>query len=115
MLTLQPILGAIAVAPNIVLHGERNSTRWIIDIEQAPGLRVTDEPGSESVSFQLMLNRAPVRSGIFSFAFGQLTPSAWDARPVLLFSEADNLYTVQAVSGVSRFRLSIDILHSMHR
>jgi len=111
MLHLVPCLGDFIRLEegSLFQSGMGNSTRWIIDVLQ----NVPAEGHCVSTRFQLLRNGRNVFTDAFSFSFGALSPGMYLAAPWL--EHERGVFTLRAKVADARYRLSIDILHSLYR
>lgn len=107
------ILGCVHADALVRGNPKRNSTRWVLDIEQ--------QPGTHSIELHLLefTSRRELRPDVISFSITPTSPDACDA--AIWGVERDGCLTLHGISDQPEqgrafsYRVFIDVLHSSTR
>jgi hypothetical protein len=116
MLTLTPVLGTILLQGETESRaGERNSTRWIIEVFQAASGQVPEGAPSVTAAFHILHGLQLQRPALHAFHFSPLDRGLYFAQPSLTCDDGLFRLTALPVPLETTYLLSIDTMHSMHR
>ena len=121
---IRQILGALKSDPSVLVEGKpaSNSTRWVFDVEV---IFDRDDFDMVRIPVSLLLRGEVARVQLFSFTLGAQTPSFYSSKVHVQESEQPHfaIYCLPPLSDgpaellrkIVGFRVSVDVMHSMHR